>query len=172
MQARIEEPVLAWGSRGRTAAMTGTWVFYCDDYRFGALERSPLQLLATRCKAAAELNISLFDQTPRALVLAATYRKRLVARQWQDAGIRVLVDLNVPAAHRDLCMLGVPAGWSSFSTRGYARRLDALRSEWEYARSMAGDALILLVYGGGQRVEACCRELAGSVYMPSHWEAK
>lgn len=173
MQAeRVELPVVTWGSRARGSVMTGCWSFYTDDSRWSALERSPLQLVATGCKSSIELNFSLFDQTPRAEALWSTYRKRLVSRQWQDAGIRVFVDLNVPAAHRELCLLGVPAGWRSFATRGYARRLDDLRGEWECAHGRAGDSLVLLVFGGGPKVEAECRSLPGAVYVPSHLDVK
>ena len=55
---------------------------------------------------------------------------------------------------------------------GYATRIDDLVSEWEYAYSRAGDALVMLVVGGGPKVEARCRELTGAVYAPSHWEGR
>lgn len=166
----VELPVIAWGSRARGAVMTGTWSFYGDDYRWSAVAKAPVQVVATGCKAAIELNFSVFDQTPRAEILWSVYRKRLVARQWQDAGVRVFVDLNVPAAHRELCLLGVPAGWRAFATRGYARRLDDLQGEWATAYDRAGDALLFLVYGGGPKVEVACRELTGAVYVPSHFD--
>jgi hypothetical protein len=172
MQAKIVTPVLRWGSRARGAIMTGTWVFYVDDARFGALAKRPEQLLPTRCRGAAELNFTLFEQTPAAEVLWATYRKRAVARQWQDAGVPVMVDLNVPERHRELCLLGVPKGWHSFATRGYAARPEVLRDEWARARASGGEATTLLVFGGGPKIEALCRELAGAVYAPSHWEER
>ena len=148
--------------------MAGTWVFYVDDYRFGRLLSEPLQLTRTGCKAACEPNITLFEQSARAEVIGATYRKRLVARQWQEHGIDIRVDLNVPARHRDLCMLGVPAGWRAFATRGYAARLPELASELEFAQSSGGPGATTLVYGGGRKVEALCRDMPGAVYVPSH----
>ncbi|HEU4544380.1 MAG TPA: DUF4417 domain-containing protein [Jiangellaceae bacterium] len=169
-QAEIVPPVMPWGSRSRGAKMTGTWVFYVDDYRFGALEKQPLQLVATGCNGAAELNFTIYDQATRAEAIWATYRKRAVARQWQDAGINVLVDLNVPEQLRDLCLLGVPLGWRSFATRSYSARPEALRSEWRAAREFAGDALTMLVFSGGPDTEKLCRELPGTVYVPGHWE--
>jgi hypothetical protein len=170
MQAKIVTPVLRWGSRSRGAVMTGTYVFYVEDSRFTALAKRPDQLLPTRCAGAGELNFTLFEQTPAAEVLWATYRKRLVARQWQDAGVPVMVDLNVPDRHRELCLLGVPNGWHSFATRGYAARPEVLRAEWGRARESGGEATTLLVFGGGPKIEAMCRELPGAVYAPSHWE--
>lgn len=166
VQGEIVGPVMPWGSVSRGTRMTGTWVFYVDDARFSALLRQPLQLAATGCTAIVEVNVTLYEQSPRAEVLWATYRKRYAARLWQEHGVRVFVDLNVPARHRELCMLGVPKGWRSFATRGYARRLDDLRDEHEAACSWAGGIPTMLVYGGGAPVEALCRELAGAVYVP------
>lgn len=171
-QGSIVPPVLTWGSRSRKAAMTGTWVFYCDDYKFSALARAPLQLIPTRCHASAELNFSLFEHTPRAEVVWRTYQKRAASRAWQEAGIGVFVDLNVPERHHALCMLGVPRGWSAFSTRGYAGRPEALRDEWALARDWAGDGLILLVFGGGPSIEALCLDLPGALYCPSHLDVR
>lgn len=170
MQASVVAPVMPWGSRSRGATMSGTWVFYVDDYRFGAVAKQPLQVLPTACNACCELNFTCYEQTPRAEVLWSTYRKRSVARQWQDAGLPVFVDLNVPERHRELCLLGVPQGWRSFATRGYAQRPEALRSEHRRAFEFAGAGLLMLVYGGGPKIEELCRSLTGAVYAPSHWE--
>jgi hypothetical protein len=164
----IEAPALAWGTVSRSARMPGTWVLYVDDARFTALLREPARLVATGCAAAVEPNMTLHEQTPRWEVIAAVGQKRACARAWQDAGVRVFVDLNVPRRHRDLCMLGVPAGWRAFATRGYAGRLDDLRDEHDVACTWAGGIPLMLVYGGGDRVEATCRELAGAVYVPDH----
>jgi hypothetical protein len=164
--AAIEPPVMPWGSVSRGTRMPGTWAFYVDDARFTALLRDPLQLLVTGCTAAVEPNVTLYDQSPRAEVLWATYRKRYAARVWQEHGVRVFVDLNVPPRHRELGMLGVSKGWSAFATRGYAARPDDLVDEHDAACSWAGGVPLLLVYGGGVRIEAMCRELTGAVYVP------
>ena len=165
-------PVMPWGAVSRGTRMPGTFVFYVDDYRFSALLRAPLQLNATGCTTAVEPNITLGEQTPRWVVLGATGRKRACARRWQDAGVRVLVDLNVPHRHRELCMLGVPPGWRAFATRGYANRPDDLIAEHDFAISWAGAMPLLLVYGGGAKVEAMCRGLAGAVYVPDHMQRR
>jgi len=164
----IALPVIAWGSVSRGVTMPGTWVFFVDDSRFMALIRDPLQIIRTSCKAACEPNFSLFEQTPKAEVIWSTYRKRLVARTWQEAGIDIRVDLNVPARHRDLCMLGVPSGWRAFATRGYAARLPELADELAFAQSWGGPSATVLVYGGGRKVEALCHSTPGAVYVPSH----
>jgi hypothetical protein len=170
MQARVVAPVMPWGSRDRRSAMHGTWTFYADDYRFSALAKDPVQVLLTGCKALVEMNFTCFEQTPRAEVLWATYRKRSIARQWQEAGLPVFADLNVPERHRELCLLGVPQGWRSFATRGYAARPEALRREHQRALEFAGSGLLMLVHGGGPKIEEMCRSLPGAVYAPSYWE--
>lgn len=62
-------------------------------------------------------------------------------------------------------MLGIPAGYSSFCTRGYSDRLNYLEFEYQLAKSIAGENNILfVVYGGG----SVCREWAkqhGCIYV-------
>jgi hypothetical protein len=166
--AHITAPVLAWGSVPRGHSMPGTWSFYVDDYRFSAILREPTRLAATECTAAVEPNITRHDHTPRALVLEATYRRRLAARSWQELGVDVFVDLNVPRRHRELCMLGVPAGWRAFATRGYTQRPDDLRDEHAFATEWAGGEPLLLVVGGGAGTAALCRELSGAIFAPDY----
>ena len=109
---------MPWGAVARGTRMPGTWVFYVDDARFSALLRNPSQLLSTGAAAAVEPNVTLYEQTPRFEVLGAIGRKRAAARAWQDAGVRVFVDLNTPARFRDLCLLGVPRSWRAFRDEG------------------------------------------------------
>jgi Domain of unknown function (DUF4417) len=161
LQGRAETPVLAWGSVSRGVTMRGTWHFYVDDYRFSTANLAA-QVIATGCAAACEPNYTLYEQSPRWEVLAATARKRTVARDLQNAGIGIFVDLNVPERYFADCLLGVPLGWSSFSTRGYARRPEDLMRE--HARVPVGGTL--LVIGGGKPVEALCRTLQGAIYVP------
>lgn len=170
MQATVRSPVLPWGSLARGTLMSGTWVFFVDDYRFGAIWREPLHITRTGCTAAVEPNVTLYEQTPRAEVLWSTYRKRCVARRWQEAGVPVFVDLNVPHRHRELCMLGVPRGWRAFATRGYSLRPSDIDHEHAFATQWSGGEPLLLVYGGGTNIESVCRSLPGSVYVPDHMQ--
>lgn len=172
LQGSIEPPVTVWGSIGRGRSMGGTWVFFTDDSRFAALVRNPLPVPQSRCKHCGELNLSLFDQSSPAEALWATYRKRCVSRAWQDRGLGILVDLNVPARHREVCMLGVPAGWRSFATRGYRERLDELVDELRFSREWGGTSAVTLVYGGGKQVEQVCREHPGAVWIPDQTTQK
>jgi len=160
-------PVVPWGSIGRKVRMTGTWAFYVDDYKFQGVLRDPGQVPRTGCVAAVELNLTLHDESPAAAVVWETYRKRVAARCWQAAGVRIWVDINVPERYLDRNATGVPRGWRAFATRGYAARLEALRREHAWALERAGPGLVLLVYGGGKPVQALCRELSGTVWVPS-----
>jgi hypothetical protein len=164
----VPAPVLPWGSVARSRHMPGTYSMFVEDRRFLALLRHPERLAETGCGAVTEPNISIYEQSPRWEVLHATGIKRRVARTWQDAGIPVFVDLNVPARHRDLCMLGVPRGYRAFASRGYSRRPEDLVEEYEYATAWAGGEPLFLVVGGAPRIEALCRELPGAVFAPDH----
>lgn len=158
LQARLlDVPFARWGRETRKSRMRGTWHFYTDDSRFNRLWERPQDLINSGCVAAVEPNFSVGTQTPRALAIYQTYRKRYLARLWQEYGIRILVDLNVAEGHAGTNTLGVPKGWASFCTRGSIHRLPQLEEEYGLACSTAGTREILfVVYGGGGSV----RELA------------
>jgi len=161
----VSLPVWAWGSVGRTREHSGTWHLYVDDARFTRLLREPDALVATGCAAAVEPNLSVYDDTPLALAFASLYRKRWVARYWQTCGVKVFVDLNLPARvlERDEWRLGLPSGWSAFATRGYDRRCESLDTEYAAALSVS-QAPLLLVVGGGARVADWCRAHPGAMH--------
>lgn len=165
MQGAAEHPFTPWGSVARTGKMTGTWHFYVDDSRFSALEKDPLQLLATSCKQCVEPNISLFDSTPRAYAIWATYRKRAASRAWQDAGLGIVVDLCVPREFATLNLTGVPRGWLAYATRGFAGREGDVEQEHQVAIDHGGPRATLLVYGGGKSVRELCRSLPNAIYI-------
>lgn len=162
----VTTPCMPWGSVARGRTMPGTWHFYVEDTRFGALLKEPSQLLATRCAAAVEPNITTYEQAPRIEFLWAVYRKRYVARAWQEAGIPIFVDLNVPRRFHGDALLGVPRGWRAYATRGYAARPDDLRAEHDLACDHARGVPLLLVIGGGRGIEALTRTLPGAVFVP------
>jgi hypothetical protein len=144
----------------------GTWHFYVEDRRFQAILRDPSRIIDTGCAAACEPNVSAFDSTPLAEVLAGILRKRAAARAWQLAGVSVFVDVNLPARvlERDEWRLGVPDGWRAFSTRGYDRRLQSLDDEYAAAERVAGGVPLLLVVGGGKKVAEWCVGRPGVVH--------
>jgi len=154
-------PLLAWGSVARTHVHGGTWHFYVDDRRFAAM--TPVQVIRTGCRAAVEPNYSVFDHTPRALALQAVYRKRRVARELQAGGVQVFVDLCMP--HPDLALIGVPRGYRGFATRGWEARPEDVEAEYRLAYDHGGGEPVMLVYGGGPKVQAVCAGLPGTIYV-------
>lgn len=154
-------PFVCFGEQKRTFQMngTGTLHFYTDDYRFSAVYEHPEKILQHDPMNIVEPNFSLFNETPLAFGLQAVYKKRMIARQMQEKGIRVFVDLNVANKFYKVNMLGVPTGWSSFCTRGYEDRLDYLEFEYMLARQWAGNnPLLFVVYGGGDKVRQFCKQ--------------
>lgn len=145
--------------------MRGCWSFYVDDYRFAGLWENPGQVLTSSPAAVIEPNYSVFEQTPTAVAVWATYRKRWLARWWASAGARVWVDLNVSETHAALNLLGVPRGWQAYATRGYSERLADLEREHALAVSWGAGSATLLVYGGGRDVADWCLDRLGVIHV-------
>lgn len=154
----LDPPLLPWGARRRSKRMPGTWHFYVDDYRFDRLEQRPDLVFATEALGVIEPNFSVFAQTPLAVAIWQTYRKRWLARYWQTQGVRVWVDVNVSFEHAELNLTGVPAGWRAFATRGYETHPESVRAEHDLVAARFPGAY-LLVYGGGKKVRAIAEKL-------------
>ncbi len=168
----VDLPVSLWGASTRRVRMPGTWLFYCDDYRFEALWRDPSEVVNTRCMNAVEPNFTVGPQTPRAVALWHIYRKRWMARWWQNYGIRIFVDMNVDTTtFGDVMLLGVPEGWKAYATRGYSERMDFTVLEYELAKQHAGVEPLFLVYGGGMAVKALAQD-RGWVWISEHMDQK
>ncbi|MDY7078645.1 MAG: DUF4417 domain-containing protein [Chloroflexota bacterium] len=169
----VDLPVALWGALGRKKRMHGTWVFYCEDYRFEALWKDPSGIVNTQCVNVVEPNFTIGPQTPRAVALWQIYRKRWLARWWQSQGIKVFVDMNIDmSTFGSIGLLGVPSGWLAYATRGYNARIDYTILEYQAACVHAGtDAILFLLYGGGE----ACQELAqeqGWVWISEHMDKK
>ena len=145
-------PIMTWGSKRRSTT-AGTIHFYTEDYRFSALWKDPGKLLDANPITAVEPNYSLHQNTPAAEAIYRTYQKRYMARYWQEAGIRLFVDLNVHPKHREINLIGVPDGWTAYATRAYTGLLNELKEEIALAESHAGGKILFLVYGGGGEIE-------------------
>jgi Domain of unknown function (DUF4417) len=172
---QVPGPVTTWGTIGARRPMAGTWHFFTADRKFEPLWKRPHRVLYSRPAACVEPNFSTTDQTPFALNLWNTYRKRWIARYFQASGLRIFVDLNVDAAMnapsdaiggRRPNLLGVPCGWNAYASRAHGNNPDALVSEWGVAREHSGrDHPLFLVVGGGKRVKALAAE-HGWVWVP------
>jgi hypothetical protein len=158
--------VWAWGSTARGRPHAGTWHGFTDDARFTALLKDPAPLVETGCAAAVEMNASVYDDTPLVLALATLYRKRWAARYWQEHGVRVFVDVNLPERllDREESRFGIPAGWPAFATRGYDRRFEALDREYQWACSFGCRAPLFLVVGGGRKTAEWCGRTPGAFH--------
>lgn len=162
MQAQTcEVPFVCYGEQRRAFRMegNGTLHFYTDDCRFNTGYDRPERILVYRPRNIVEPNYTLTNETAVAFGLQMVYKKRALARSFQDKGIRVYVDLNVANKFYAYNLLGVPDGWSSFCTRGYADRLDALEFEYMIAcRVAGGNPLNFVVYGGGNCAREWCKQ--------------
>lgn len=158
MQAgKLILPFAPWGADSRLRKDIATYHFYVDDYRFEALFKDPVKVILSGVKQVVEPNLSLYDTTPIAYGLHLIYKKRWLARYFQDCGIKVYVDLNVARKFYDYNCLGVPKGYNAFFTRGYNDRLNYLEEEYAVAQRISQKKKPdLIVYGGGKKIKEFC----------------
>lgn len=167
---RLAIPVTKWGTRKRSSDMAGTWHSYTHDFKCTNFLRHPEQLPATGCAVAVEPNYSTADDMPAAKILWITYCKRLVAQHWQEAGLRLIVDLNVSRKARAFNFIGVPRGWTAYATRAHKGvPFEAIHEEFRLAVDHAGtESILFVVFGGGRRrIGRLCRA-NGWPWVPEH----
>lgn len=153
----VRLPLTPWGVEGRYKKHISCYHFYVDDYRFERLFKDPINLLKSGCKQIVEPNCSIHDQTPVAYGIFKIYRKRYLARYFQEVGVQVWVDLNVSHRFAEYNLLGVPKGYNAFFTRGVSGWQNHLDINLEMAKRISGlDHPNLNVYGGGQDIEEWC----------------
>ena len=159
MPVHVELPIDPWGVEGRYKKHMNAYHFYVDDYRFEKLFKDPIALLMSGCKQIVEPNCSIHDNTPKPFALWQIYRKRFLARYFQECGVQVFADLNV--SHRFMAFneLGIPEGYNAFFTRGVTGWQEHLELNLEQAKRISGcDHPNLNVYGGGKDIEEwCCK---------------
>ena len=164
----VDAPVIGWGTQRRSDKMPGTWHFYVDDYRFNRLWQHPEKVVMTGCHSCIEPNFSVYQQTPPAITIWQTFRKRWIARYWQSKGILIFADLNVNKDYQHVNIMGIPDGWTAFSTRGYNDRWKDTLREHTTACELAGDnvnQVKFLVYGGGKVIQKLCND-NGFIWIP------
>lgn len=173
MQAgKVILPLAPWGADSRLRKDISTYHFYVEDYRFEAIWKDPTKVLISGVRALVEPNLSLFDTTPVAYGLQQIYKKRWIARYFQECGIKVYADLNVSRKFQEYNKLGIPKGYNAFFTRGYADRISHLEEELEVAREISGlETPNLIIYGGGAKVHEFCAE-HNLVYVEQYMQAK
>lgn len=157
MQAgNLELPFVPYGSPYKMKSAK-TLHYFIEDYRFNTLWDNPAKILNKYITQSVEPNYSLFDTTPIARGIERIYRKRWIARYWQEHGLLIYADLNVSAKFYEYNQLGIPQGYNAFATRGYRGKLDALEMEYEIAVRISGfDCPNMIVYGGGNEIHDFC----------------
>jgi len=154
---KVVIPVWPWGAQSRLRQGVATFHFYVDDYRFEAIWKDPVKVLASGCRQVVEPNLSLSDATPIAYGLHQIYKKRWITRYFQECNILAYADLNVAPKFYEYNQMGLPKGWNAFWTRGYADALKCLDLEMKIAQKVSGlQSPNLVVYGGGDKVKEFC----------------
>lgn len=173
MQAsHLEMPLSPWGANSRLRKDVATYHFYVDDYRFEALFKDPVKLLMSGCKAIVEPNCSCHDQTPVAYGISLIYKKRWLARYFQECGVRVYADLNVSHKFIEYNKMGIPKGYNAFFTRGLDGWMESLKLDLQVAQEISGlETPNLIVYGGGDEIQDFCQK-KGLLYVTDFINAK
>jgi len=159
MQAgKLQLPLVGYGSR-RRQSKASTIHFYVDDYRFENVWKNPNGILSGCCTALIEPNTSIAYTTPIAFGLNQIYKKRWIARYWQECGLLVYADLFVSQKFYNFNRMGIPDGYNAFATRGNEDEIYCLEAELEIAQEISGKEIPnLIVYGGGENVRTFCRK--------------
>ncbi len=154
-----------WGSQARSIGAEA-YIFYTDDSKFNGLLSEPGKLAAAGAKCAVEINPTTSDHHPAALVIADLWRKRKLSQVWQEAGIRVAVDLNISRRFFDVALLGVPVGWRAYANRAYTEDTKHLHDAYTLAQRHAQtDDILYFVYGRNSACELC--EANRWIYIPA-----
>lgn len=168
----VELPFTPWGANSRLRKDVNTYHFYVDDYRFEALFKDPIKLLDSGCKQIVEPNCSCHDQTPIAMGIYQIYRKRYLARYFQECGVKVWVDLNVSHRFIEYNKMGIPKGYNAFFTRGLDGWMESLKLDLQVAQEISGlERPNLCVYGGGEEIQEFCAS-HGLLYLADFINAK
>lgn len=112
-----------WGRVNRSSNADG-WLHYTTDAKFQTLLRAPEKLIETGARFTSEINVSTFIEDPLPVALSQLWRKRCSSRVFQDAGVKVFVDLHVDGITRALVMEGVPKEHELFCTKYVKHNLD------------------------------------------------
>jgi hypothetical protein len=160
-----------WGEqchRNPAGASTGVYL-YTEDYKFSGLWAHDW-IGPGGYAVAVEPNYSSGPGMPLAVMLWGIYRKRHLARRWQRAGIRILVDLNVETEFAEVALLGVPQGWRAYATRALEGHIEEVERDYGRGCERAGSSDILyVVFGGHTRTAELCAD-RGWAHIPERAE--
>jgi len=172
LQAKgIEPPVVPYKVLSKMYSGRTTH-FYINDYEFAKIYEDPQRILDdVTIKNIVEPNYSLLEETPFALGLQEIYKKRWLARHFQEYGLNIIVDINVSPKWFEYNLMGIPKGWKAFASRGYSHNLNGLKLEYEKICQFAEtDDILFIVYAGGNKIEEWCKSV-GAHYFPNYRHA-
>ena len=154
--------------------------FYVDDWRFEGMWTNPVPSLARLknfgLQYAITPNYSLYAEFPMAVQLFNVYRSRWVGCAMQDAGIKVIPDIQWSDQQSyEYCFLGVPVGCPCVSIQFQTRSgVDENYSRMEGLQALmeAVEPQSLLIYGGeSEDIETIRKEFNLPVtYIESRWD--
>jgi hypothetical protein len=119
-QGRLPAPVAKWGTfpRRSNVVREGTYQFYTDDYKFSGLWSYPNTVRDTGVRVLVEPNYSTHEDMALAEVLWRIYKKRWLARYWQEhLGLSIVVDLGTNPRWWPYSLVGVPRTWQGWAVR-------------------------------------------------------
>ena len=149
----------AWGSLAIASGVTDVWHFYADDHRWAPVLDKPWRVADTHPKAIAELNFSTDLHTPLSYMLGLIYSKRWCSRYWQSLGIPIWVDANFSPEQAEYQLLGVPPGWTAYSTRACWDSPEVTQEQFEMCCTRAQTKKIMFaVIGGGKKFKSLCKK--------------
>jgi hypothetical protein len=155
--AGMPRPCERWGMKARGSRNEGSLHFYTDDARFETVWQKPEWIVQSGAIAIVEPNITTHPAMPLAFVLWGIYRKRWLSRWAQQYNVFIFVDLNVEPMFHEINLLGVPAGWKHYATRGYDSKPEMLEADYQCAVKHAGtEEIVFAVFGGGNATRNTC----------------
>ena len=136
-----------WGSDSiRTLNLPRTVVgFYTFDYKFDMFWSEPAQYTGKLINAgligAIMPNFSMYEDMPKIMRMWQRFRSLWVGRYLQEAGIRILPDIQLSEADGELCWIGVPVGvpvaiqfHTKLGDEGWRKEKDFLKETLAYLK--------------------------------------
>lgn len=173
----VHEPVVSFREmighklRYRDTEVGAIDFYTFDKFHFDKLWENPENLKqyipeTARVYACVEVNYSIYDNAPMAIALYQIFRKRYVARYWQQMGLHIYVDAFInPSLYGDIMFLGVPRGWASYATRARKDKMSELaeiyKRCWEWSEGAKDFCLVII--GGAKEAQKFASEHKGCI---------
>jgi hypothetical protein len=137
--------------------------FYTEDYKFEcfwyAAREYATRIITSRVIGAITCNYSVWEAWPQALRIYNVYRSRWLGRYWQEAGIKIIPDIDFgSSADIDLVVQGIPKNAPCLSTQLHAglhtveASIDIKRSLKRVVDELKPQSLLLYVNAGYESI--------------------